>query len=116
MISLEEIKEEITKLESATGSFENCHRLATLYILYDRLSSQKSAGAARQSEKNELLNVGAVLAARGNISVDGHSSEFLHIVNGKNPGTVWPVLDELMGTLKIINPRLYAGVIRRLEE
>jgi len=43
-------------------------------------------------------------------------SEFSQVVNGMDSSRVWVVIDELMETLQVINPRLYDGVIRKLEE
>ena len=42
--------------------------------------------------------------------------EFFAISNGMETDKVWKVVDELMETLQVINPRLYAGVIRKLQE
>ena len=115
MISADQINEEIAKLEESPVSFENCHRLATLYVLRDHISSEKTVGATRQNKDHEFPNVGAV-TDRGKICVNNPSSEFLRTVNGKVSDAVWSVLDELLGTLKIVNPRLYDGVLRRLDE
>ena len=43
-------------------------------------------------------------------------SEFSQVINGNTARDIWPIMDELMDTLQVINPRLYAGVIQRLEE
>ena len=41
-------------------------------------------------------------------------SEFARLIDGKDQKAVWPVLDELMDTLKAIMPRLYDGVMQKL--
>lgn len=41
-------------------------------------------------------------------------SEFANAVDGKRQRDVFPVLDELMDTLAVINPRLHDAVIRKL--
>ena len=43
-------------------------------------------------------------------------SEFSQVINGMPSRDAWAVIDELMDTLQVINPRLYAGVIQKLEE
>lgn len=43
-------------------------------------------------------------------------TEFSQIINGKDPSQVWPIIDELMSTVQALMPRLYDGVIRRLQE
>lgn len=41
--------------------------------------------------------------------------EFAQTINGRDQSEVWPVMDELMFTIKIINERLYNGVMRKLQ-
>ena len=43
-------------------------------------------------------------------------SEFAQIISGRSMDEVWPVIDELMTTLNVVEPRLYAAVLRRLRE
>ena len=43
-------------------------------------------------------------------------STFGELVNGRDIEDVLPVFDELIDTIKIINPRLYDGFIRKLRE
>lgn len=42
-------------------------------------------------------------------------SEFSEAIRGMEINAVLDVMDELMGVLRTINPRLYNGVMRRLE-
>lgn len=46
------------------------------------------------------------------VSVDS-DSEFARAVNGMKLEEVWPVMDELMETLKVIYPRLYNAVLAK---
>ena len=41
-------------------------------------------------------------------------SEFAKTIDGKDQADIWPVIDELMETLKAIMPRLYDGVMKKL--
>lgn len=43
-------------------------------------------------------------------------SEFAQVVNGRKQDEIWPVMDELMSTLKVMNGRLYSGVLRKLSQ
>lgn len=43
-------------------------------------------------------------------------TEFAETIKGRKPDLVWPVLDELMTTLQVVQPRLYAAVIRKLKD
>lgn len=40
-------------------------------------------------------------------------SEFCKLVNGRNQSEVIPIIDELMSTLQVIQPRLYDAVLRK---
>lgn len=51
--------------------------------------------------------------ADSDIHIDS-DSEFARAVEGRSPDDVWPVIDELMDTLSVVNPRLYAAVLRKL--
>lgn len=41
-------------------------------------------------------------------------TEFSDAIRGKGYDEIMPVMDELMETLRVVNPRLYAGVMRKL--
>lgn len=43
-------------------------------------------------------------------------TEFSAAINGRRSGDIWPVVDELMSVLQATNPRLYAGVMRKIED
>lgn len=42
-------------------------------------------------------------------------SDFASAVNGRTAGEIWPVVDELVSTLRVVNPRLYASFMRKIE-
>lgn len=41
-------------------------------------------------------------------------TEFARMIEGRSADDVFPVIDELMTTLQVINPRLYAAVLRKI--
>ena len=41
-------------------------------------------------------------------------TEFARIIEGRPAGDIWPLMDELMSTLQILQPRLYESVMRKL--
>ena len=43
-------------------------------------------------------------------------SEFSQVIYGMSSRDAWAIIDELMDVLQATNPRLYAGVIQKLEE
>lgn len=45
---------------------------------------------------------------------DYGDSDFLIAVRGKVPADAWHVVDDLMDTLKAVNPRVYDSVMRKM--
>lgn len=101
MITERELLEAIRKCERDPVTYNSCEKLANYYIIYDHLFGEPRDTVSREIEKV--------------ISVDG-DTEFLQIVNGMNSEKVWSVMDELLTTIQVINPRLYDGVIRKLTD
>lgn len=49
------------------------------------------------------------------VNYDG-GSEFARVINGRRTADVWAVIDELMGILDTINPKLYKATIHELNK
>ena len=43
-------------------------------------------------------------------------TEFSQVIDGRQASEIWPIMDELMTVLQATNPRLYAGVMRKIED
>lgn len=99
MITLDEVEDAIRELEDAPHNFQTCQKLATFYLLRDYLAGGGDGAI------NEVRRIEA-----------REDSEFMRVVSGCDSAEVLAVLDELMDTLAIVNPRLYDGVMRRLDE
>lgn len=87
MINLDEINSEIAKLESQGTTYATIERLSWLYTVRDHIAEQP----------------------KGKIP-DGES-DFRKCCSGKAICEVMDVMDELMETLLIIQPRLYDVVM-----
>lgn len=94
MISKEEIDRTILELEAKDTTFATCERLAWLYVVRDHLTGMMPA-------RPVLLQAGA-------------ESEFLQAASGKDSESVWAIMDDLMSTLLVVNPRAYESVMRRV--
>ena len=90
MFNKNEILRAITELEANAQTYDDCVKLATFYEIQDHLYSEDAPKAIKGE------------------------SEFMRAVNGKDNEKIWQVLDELMETLKLINPHLYDGVMRKV--
>ena len=103
MISLQSVLDSIDEIEAMPDSYKKAEKLATFYTLRDAL----------QGKVTEQYRAAPVQEVEYTIGY--HSgTEFGSIVEGKDSEMVWPVIDELMDTLHIINPRLYDTVLNRL--
>lgn len=101
MIWERELLEEIEKCQQDPVTFRCIEKLASLYTVYDHMYG---ISEPNYSGKN---------ADRVYTSGD---TEFLKLVDRTNIDKVWRVMDELMTVLKISYPKLYEGVIQRLEQ
>ena len=102
MFTKRELCDAIKECESAPASFQNCEKLAVFYSLYDRLFAEKPVESEQRSVKNEVQTTA--------------DSDFLRILAGKDWASLLVILDELMDTIKILQPRLYDAVMQKLQE
>ena len=94
MITIEQVNGEIAVLEQETPTHVLMQKLAALYVVRDHLAIGRTAAAVQAVSE----------------------SEFSQAMAGKDTEFVLSIVDELMNTLKIIQPRLYASVIRKLND
>lgn len=96
MITLTEIDGAIRECENAPTSYQNCEKLATFYTVRDHLQPEYSYDPPQ--------------------GIDNYGeSEFLKAVTGRDTAEIMAIMDELMDTIHITNPRLYQGVLRKIK-
>ena len=103
MITEKELLEAISVCQQDPVSYSNIEKLANLYTVYDHIFKKPDLG---YSLKNEVEHT---IGSYGD-------SEFLKAINGQKSEKVWAVLNELMQTLEVINPRIYNGVLSKLQD
>lgn len=113
MIRFEEVQAAIAECEGVRRPNANtCLKLAALYTIRDNMQQQRT-------EPKEPTQSGYSFAT---IEEDTHGTryesdtEFGRIVTGKDEDAVFAVFDELLSTLQGMIPRLYAGVIGKLQD
>lgn len=95
MISIDELNKTILDLETNRDTtYATCERLAWLYIVRDHQVQKKS---------KEPLSIAG-------------ESEFMAAVNGKPGDAVWKIMDELMDAVKMLHPRMYESVLKKLND
>lgn len=104
MITEKELYSEINRLENCDDPhFSECQKLAVLYTIKNELYGEN----VPETRSEQIIET---------VVGDYGDSDFYKTVAGKNSEFVFDVFDELMSTLKIIQPRLYAGVLRKLKK
>ena len=91
MIDIEDINNEIAKLEAQVQTYQTIEKLAALYTVRDH---HAGAGTARLEAK----------------------TPFLAACNGEPVCEVLAVMDELMSTIQAMHPKLYDAVMDRLRK
>ena len=104
MITEKELMDAIRECESEPITPNKVSKLADFYIIYEHLFGQPVDTAYSYAPQAEKV-----------IYTDG-GNEFLQAVNGKDTERVMAIIDELMEAVKILQPRMYDGVICRLSE
>lgn len=109
MITEKDLLEAIAECQGQRNPNANtCIKLAAYYtILQNITSSALPDPDPMPTHSYAGPPVGSIISYEGN-------SEFLQLVDGRDLGEILPVIDELMTTLQVINPRLYKSVIRKL--
>lgn len=111
MITERDLLEAIAECQGQRNPNANtCIKLAAFYTILDHIRG-------KESEKPISQPMYSFEAAppKDVISVVG-DSEFSKEIDGLSSDVVWPIMDELMETLSVINPRLYNGVMRRIRD
>lgn len=106
MLDALEIRKEIARLEFEESSYPNYAKLANLYTIQDRMG--------REAEPPVERRYSAALPEIESIGVYG-GSDFLRSIAGKDPAQIWPIIDDLMETLSLVNRRAYDTVLRRID-
>ena len=100
MILIDEINGEIARLEAQTQTYQTIEKLAALYTVRDH---------------NTIPTTQATPTETRSVQIEA-TSPFLSLCAGEPVCEVMAVMDELMSTLEVLMPKLYDGVMRRLQE
>ena len=95
-MDMAEIKREIERLEAGDTNYSSCTKLATLYTVRDGMTAPDPAVSAYSY-------------------ADGPASEFRSAINGVPMDYVLDVIEEHLDAVKIMFPKEYSAVLRRLK-
>lgn len=112
MITEKDLQEAIAECQGQRNpTAATCMKLAAYYTIQDHMKSQ-----------TQNIPVSNYSYAPERPAYSGYSysynedtgSEFLKVIRNKDMNEIMSIMDELMNTLHVINPRLYEGVMTKL--
>ncbi len=113
MLDKAEIRAAIAKLEFEESSYSNYAKLASLYVIRDKMQEEE------RGDVNKFVGYysGAPAPVTAEPATVGEygDSEFLLAVAGKDPAKAWTVVDELMDTLAMVNSKVYNSVMQKIK-
>lgn len=101
MMTRQELEAAIESCERAQVSYQNCEKLATFYAIYDHLYTRRAPQIEQVTETEISVSDG---------------SDFRRMINGLPAERVWRIIDELMTSLQVVQPRLYDAVMQKIQD
>lgn len=114
MITEQDLLEAIAECKGERNPNANtCIKLSAFYTILDHLYRDNDS----DNEISMSYSLASPHSTDDTVDVVGDygESEFLQTIAGMQAVKVYEVLDDLMNTIGVINPRLYDGVIRELQ-
>lgn len=110
MFTKRELESAIAEYENKVNSFNDCQKLAVYHALHEHYFGENEP-------KNDVQAYSYAPAQEPETIIgDYGDSDFLIEVCGRNSAEIWAVIDELMDTLAIVQPKLYSAVMRKITE
>lgn len=107
MISRADLVSAKEELLNGKGTIQNCEKLAAVCTVldhvYERPQEPQYSGADVSRETYSIIQT-------------DNSTQFLSELNGRDMAEVLPLIDELVATVQVLHPRLYAGFMRKLTD
>lgn len=107
MITEKDLQEAILECEGQRNpNASTCLKLAAFYTIRNEMFGKKTDPIMPAYSYSSP-------AIEETVDYDG-DSEFARRIDGKDAYEMWTIMDELMNTLSIVEPKLYEAVLRKL--
>ena len=107
LITEQDLHEAIAECQGQRNPTANtCIKLAAFLIIKKELYGEQ------KEEQPQAVQYSYAAAPEEIITAS--ETEFARAIDGKNQKDVIPIIDELMSTLQVIQPRLYSAVMSKL--
>lgn len=115
MIYEKDLDESIARYQGEVNpSIETCRKLAACLIVKRELFGKAEQSVGVSKTEIPTYSYAAPPDAAETIHYDS-GTDFSQMIDGRNPADIWPIMDELMSTVQALMPRLYDGVMQRLQ-
>ena len=108
MISIDEVNKTILELEQHYTTYATCEKLAWLYIVKDHIDATHVATTSAPRDESTT-------SAR-EMSQESYASEFLIAASNVDVASLLYVLNEHMEVVKLLHPREYESLIKKIRE
>ena len=114
MIREEELHEAIAEcLGKRNPDANTCIKLASYYTILEQLYPNDKA--VQEFQPMPVIPARSFAADPDSIQYEG-DSEFARAVRERSVSYIMPIIDEMMQTIQVLQPRLYDAVMRRITE
>lgn len=117
MITEQDLQEAIAECQGVRNpNASTCLKLAAFLTIQRELYGKKDAEIAQVYASVPTHNYSYDAPPdKGLIEYDA-DTEFAEVIDGMQQDKVLDIMDELMTTLQVVQPRIYASVIRKLKD
>lgn len=105
--NLKEIEWAISELEAKESSDTGYALLAALYTCRDKMMESKG-------KEIPISGYSMAVDPSKNRNIQYGDSDFLKVVSKKEPIAAWKIMNDLMDSLQVVNPRVYDSVMLKL--
>ena len=108
MISIDEVNKTILELEQHDTTYATCEKLALLYIVKDHIDATHApTTSAPRDESTTSARV---------VVPESYKSDFLSAASNVDIVELLNILDEHMEVVKLLHPREYESLIKKIRE
>ena len=115
MIYEKDLDESIARYQGEVNpSIETCRKLAACLIVKRELFGEPERLPVVADNATGYSFAAAPVDTAETIHYDS-GTDFSQAIDGRNPDEIWPIIDEAMSAVQVLMPRLYDGVMRKLQ-
>jgi hypothetical protein len=117
LIKLEDLEEAIAECQGQREPNANtCIKLAAFYTIKREMFGDNAPIDPSAPDRGYSASAGPVNQQPETYVDFDSGTEFSRAIDGRDAYAAWEIMDELLSVLQATNPRLYDGVMRKIEE